>query len=39
MYIDPHTYVFGNDVRDIREKRWFVKLLGHYGLDTMVDDR
>ena len=36
--IDPRTYVFGNDVSDIREKRWFVKLLGHYGLDTMVDD-
>lgn len=36
--IDPHTYVFGADVKHIQEKRWFDKLLGNYGLDTMIED-
>lgn len=36
--IDPHTYVFGADVEHIQEKRWFDKLLGSYGLDTMIED-
>ena len=36
--IDPHTYVFGADVGFIQEKRWFDKLLGNYGLDTMMED-
>ena len=35
--IDPHTYVFGGDVSDIREKPWFASLLGKYGLDMLVD--
>lgn len=36
--IDPHTYVFGADVKHIVEKRWFGKLLGIYGLDGMIED-
>ncbi len=36
--IDPHTYVFAADVEHIQEKRWFDKLLGIYGLDTMIED-
>lgn len=36
--IDPHTYVFGGDVESIRERRWFKKLLGIYGLDGMIED-
>ena len=35
--IDPYTYIFGNDVRDIREKRWFSKLIENYGLDLIID--
>ena len=35
--IDPHTYVFGADVEDIREKRWFSKLMENYGLDLFID--
>ena len=36
--IDPHTYVFGDDVEHIDQKRWFNKLVEHYGLDTIIDD-
>ena len=35
--IDPHTYVFGADVEDIRGKRWFPKLMENYGLDLIVE--
>lgn len=35
--IDPHTYVFGGDVSNIREKQWFASLLEKYGLDMIVD--
>ena len=33
--IDPYTYVFGADTREIEDKRWFSKLAGEYGIDTI----
>jgi len=35
--IDPYTYIFGADIGDIREKRWFSKLIENYGLDLIID--
>ena len=35
--IDPYTHVFGADTREIEDRRWFSKLAGEYGIDTIGD--
>jgi len=34
--IDPFTHIFGYEVKDISEKRWFPKLMHAYGLDYII---
>jgi hypothetical protein len=34
--IDPFTHIFGYEVKDMSEKRWFPKLMHAYGLDYII---
>lgn len=34
--VDPYTHIFGYNVPELRDKRWFSKLMGYYGIDLIV---